>query len=131
MTGQNERTPIALLLDAVGQVLRLLKGELALAQVEVQAGLRVAVTGLVMLVVAVILAVTAVDVLAGVLVLGLIEAGLAPVWAALLVGITLLVIAGILVRFGLKAVQPSTLVPARALRSMQRDMDALREGLSS
>jgi len=131
MTGKTERTPIALLLDAVGQVLRLLKGELALAQVEVQAGLRAAVTGLVMLVVAVILAITAVDVLAGMLVLMLIEAGLAPVWSALLVGIGLLVVAVVLVRFGLKAVQPSALVPARALRGMQRDMDALREGLSS
>ena len=131
MTGTSDRAPIALLLDAVGLAARLLRGEMALAQVEVQAGLRRAASGLVMMVVAVILAIAAVDVLIGALVLVLIEGGLAPVWAALLVGVGLVVLAGVLVRVGLKAVQPSALVPSRALRSMQRDMDALREGLSS
>ena len=131
MTDDTRRAPAALLSDALAQLTRIFRGEMALAQAEVTMGLRHAAVGIVLLVVAIVLAITALNLLAGALVAALAHAGLGPVWAAVVAGVGFAIAAAILAWAGARALKPAALVPTRALRGMQRNVNALKEGLSS
>lgn len=110
---------------------RLVQGELRLARAEVAQGLRGMVGGIVKLAVAGIVALVALNILAGAAVAGLAATGLGPAWAALVVGLVLALVALGLAMAGRAALRLDALRPDRALRGLRRDADAVKSGLKS
>src|SRR5215217_961057 len=95
----------SLLSDAINQLTRLVRGEVALAKAEVAQNIKNAGLGAALLVGAVVLVFVALNVLVLALVAALGEL-IGAGWAALVVGIVLLAIAGILAMRGLNALKP-------------------------
>lgn len=114
----------------VGDVLigfsRLVQGEIALARAEAERGLRDITKAVAFVVVAAILAITALNVLSGAAIAGLVALGLTPVWATLAVGIGLAVLAYALLQYALTLMKPSNLAPKRSFANLRRDADALK-----
>ena len=130
MTSQDRR-PFApetpdLLTDLVATLGRILRGEIALARAEIAQGLRAALRGLVMIVVAVILLITAIQLFAGAAVAALVGAGLSPLWAMLVMVAVLAAIAVALGIAGLRRLRPETLLPQRAFAGLRRDAETLK-----
>lgn len=121
----------SLLSDAVNQLTRLLRGEVALAKAEVAQNLRSAGLGIGLLVGAVVLILVALNVLAAALVAALAETGLGAGWSALIVGVVILVVAAILAMRGLNALKPENLAPSRTVRNVQADAQTIKENVSN
>jgi apolipoprotein N-acyltransferase len=124
------RTMGTLLGDAINQLTRLVRGEIALARAEVTQSVKQAGMGVALLAIAGILALVALNVLAAALV-----AALAPFmgagWSALLVGVVILVVAGLLVLSGLAALKPENLTPTRTIRNVQADAQTIKETVTN
>ncbi len=99
---------------------RLLQLELSETRDRVAVGLAMAVTGL-------IVALTAMNLLAAALVAGLVEAGLPLAWALLAVGVAVVLAALLLVRLGLARLRAVRLKPERTLRSITKAAEAFQE----
>ena len=121
----------SLLSDALAQVTRLVRGEVALAKAEVAQNLRSAMMGIVLLVGAVILAFVALNVLAGALVAAVARIGdMGPGWAALIVGVVIAAVAALLALRGVAALKPENLAPTRTVRNVQADAQTIKETVS-
>ncbi|MBP1806420.1 phage holin family protein [Rubellimicrobium aerolatum] len=120
----------SLLSDAINQLTRLVRGEVALAKAEVAQNIRNAGIGVGLLVGAAILALVALHVLAAALVAALAH-WIGPGWAALLVGVVVLIVAVILALRGLNALKPENLAPSRTVRSVQADAQAIKENVGN
>jgi hypothetical protein len=120
-----------LLSDAVNQLTRLVRGEIALAKAEVAQNVRSAALGIGLLVGAVVLALVALNVLAAALVAALAETGLGAGWSALIVGAVILIVAAILAMRGLNALKPENLAPSRTVRNVQADAQTIKENVSN
>jgi len=119
----------SLLSDALNQMTRLLRGEVALAKAEVTQNIKSAALGIGLLVGAAILALVALIVLAGALVVALGHL-IGEGWAALVVGVVILAVAGLLAMRGLNALKPENLTPSRTVRNVQADAHAIKENVS-
>jgi len=119
----------SLLSDALNQLTRLVRGEVALAKAEVAQNIKNAALGVGLLAGAAVLALVALIVLAGALVAALGHL-IGPGWAALLVGIAILAVAGLLALRGLNALKPENLAPSRTVRNVQADALAIKENVS-
>lgn len=131
MRGEETEAPglmeqFSLVFAAIG---RLVQGELRLARAEVAQGLQGMVGGIVKIALAGIVALVALNVLAGAAVAGLATTGIGPVWAALVVGLILALVALGLAMAGRAALRLDALRPERALRGLRRDADAVKSGL--
>lgn len=130
MTEPSHRTtgesPVDLLGDVVSGVARLVRGELALARAEAKRSLGDAASAVGKLVIAAILAITALNVLAAAAVAGLVAVGLAPVWANVAVGAGLLLVAFAIVQIGLAQMKPSNLAPKRTIANLRHDAETLK-----
>lgn len=130
MTAQHDRStgesPVGLLGEVVAGFARLVRGEFALARAEAKRSLGDAGSALGKLAVAAILAITALNVLSGAVVAGLVALGWAPVWANLAVGGGLLLVAFILVQIGLAQLKPSNLAPKRMMANLRHDAETLK-----
>ena len=125
--GGDPRTPMgSLLSDAINQITKLVRGEVALAKAEVGQNLRNAALGIGLLVGAVILSLVALNVLAGALV-ALIAHWTGPGWAALIVGALLLAVVAVLALRGLNSLKPENLAPSRTARNVQADAQTIKE----
>lgn len=119
-----------LLSDAVNQLTRLVRGEVALAKAEVAQNIKNAGLGLGLLVGAVVLSLVALNVLVLALVAALGEL-IGAGWAALVVGIAILALAGLLAMRGLNALKPENLAPSRTVRNVQADAQTIKENVSN
>jgi hypothetical protein len=124
------RGTASLLGDVVTQLSRIIRGELALAQAEMTAGLRRIAVGLAFVLAGVVMAITALNVLSAAVVAGVVMAGLSPPMAALTVGVGFAVVAGIAIAVGVARMRPARLVPDRALDGLRRDAETLKQGLT-
>ena len=123
--GSDRETPADLLGDVVSGFARLVRGEFALARAEVKRSLGDATSAVGKLVIAAIFGVTAVNVLAAAAVAGLVMLGLAPIWASVLVGCGLLLLAFALVQIALPHLKPSNLTPKRTMANLRQDAETL------
>ncbi|MEO1362322.1 MAG: phage holin family protein [Pseudomonadota bacterium] len=117
----------SMLITAFRQLAQLMQDEVALARAEISRNLSRAGTGLALIGVAAILALTALDVLAGALVAYLATTDLSVGTAALIVGGGCLAVALGLAVVGRSRLTADALSPDRTMRNMSRDLDTMKE----
>lgn len=126
MSHPDPRQAPNLLVDALRNFSNLMQTELHLAKAEVATNLSRAGVGIAFFAIAGILALTALNVLAGAFVAYLATTGLSAGTAALIVGGLTLLIAVILVFAGKSRLTASALQPTRTMSNLQRDVTAVK-----
>jgi hypothetical protein len=121
----------ALIGDVVTRVTVLLRKEFDLARSEMVENLDRASLGAGLIVAGLILALTALNVLAVAAVVALMTTGLELIWATLAIGGGGLVLALIVAGIGVSRVRPSRLSPTRSIRELRRSADSVRDALDA
>ncbi|MBA96663.1 MAG: phage holin family protein [Sulfitobacter sp.] len=127
MTTDPNKTTGSLLSDALTHVSSLVRSEVDLARAEINDNLKSAGIAIGMIAGAVVVALTALNVLTAALVAALTEAGIPAGWSALIVGITLAIVAYIMVSKGTNDLKLSSLAPTRTAKNVKRDAQAVKE----
>ncbi|MDP3262894.1 MAG: phage holin family protein [Tabrizicola sp.] len=121
------RTAAEMLVDVAGNISNLVRSEVALAKAELVASVKDAVSAIAVIMGALVLAITGVNVLSAAIVAAFIAAGLSPVWASLITGVLFLVVAGLIVMAAVSAMKRIGFVPRRVATNIQRDVKAATE----
>ncbi|MFQ6551810.1 phage holin family protein [Aestuariibius insulae] len=127
MATQDNIPPTSLVEDALRQVSGLVRSEVDLAKAEITQNLTRAVKGIVLIVVATVLAITALHVLAGALVAAFVQLGLTPGLAALAVAALFGGVAAVMIMMGVNALKLSSIAPTRTAKNLKRDANAVKE----
>lgn len=121
------KSVVGLLGDVAQHFGNLVHGEITLARAETAETIRGAIGAVAIIVVAVMLAQTALNVLAAALVAGLSGGVLPPAWSAVVVGAVLALVALVLLLKGVTLLRSANLVPERTVRNVQKDAETLKE----
>lgn len=128
MSEQGRHIPIsALLAGTVEAFTGLVKNEVDLARAEVTESAKTVAIAVGMIAAAMVIAFVALNVLTGALVSLLVEAGLHPGWAAVVIGGLYALIAGVLVAMATAKLRAVNLAPKRTAKNLQRDAKAVME----
>jgi len=127
---QNDRSIGQLLRDLASDATNLIHQEALLARTEIEGNVQRSIAALVSMAAGALVAFAGVIILLGAAVDGLIDYGLEPWLADLIVGGTVAVIGFILVRAGQSALSATSLTPERATANLRRDVDLLKEQVS-
>lgn len=127
MTTETNKSAGSLLTEALSHVSSLMRNEVDLARAEVNENLKHAGVALGMIVGAVVVALTALNVLSAALVAALTEAGIAAGWSALIVGVLLAVVAYVMIKKGTDDLKLSSLAPSRTVKNVKRDAQTVKE----
>lgn len=127
MSKEPNTTTGGLLSDALAHVSALVRSEFDLARAEVNENLKHAGVAIGMIIGAVVVALTALNVLSAALVAALTEAGLAAGWSALIVGLVFAIVAYALFKKGVGDLSLSSLAPTRTTKNVKRDAQAVKE----
>ena len=131
MNGSDSSKSAGEMMSAIlGNVSNLVRNETDLARAEIGESLKKAGASLGSMAVALVLAITGLNVLAGALVAAVVWAGLPPPWAAAAVGLGFLVIAVVIFTSAKYALNQIGFVPTRAARSVSRDVAAIKDSLN-
>ena len=122
MTTDPNKSTGSLLSDALTHVSSLVRSEVDLARAEVNENLKSAGAAIGLIVGAVVVALTALNVLSAALV-----AALPAGWSALIVGVAFALIAYVMVNKGTNALKLSSLAPTRTTKNVKRDAQAVKE----
>jgi hypothetical protein len=123
------RSTGTLLSDAINQMTRLVRGEVALAKAEVTQNVKNAGMGIGLLAGAGVLALVGLIMLAFALAAALANL-IGEGWAALVVAILFLAVAGVLAMRGLNALKHGQIAPSRTLANVQADAQTIKENVS-
>ncbi len=123
----SNKSAAGLLSDAIAHMSALVRKEVDLARAEVSENMNRAGLAIGLLAGALVIALTALNVLAAALVAGLAETRLGPGWSALIVGIVLGIIAFALAMKAKNDLKLSSIAPTRTAKNVQRDAQALKE----
>ena len=127
MTTDPNKSTGSLLSDALTHVSSLVRSEVDLARAEVTENLKSAGAAIGLIVGAVVVALTALNVLSAALVAALTEACIPAGWSALIVGVAFALIAYVMVNKGTNALKLSSLAPTRTTKNVKRDAQAVKE----
>ncbi len=127
MTDPEKKSTGEMLSDVLNHVSALVRKEVDLARAEVSENLNRAGVAIGMIVAAVVIALTALNVLSAALVSALTEAGIDAGWSALIVGVVLAIIAFVLLGKGTNDLKLSSLAPSRTAKNVQRDANAVKD----
>ena len=127
MERNDPRSTGSLLSDVLGSIGNLLRQEVDLARAEVDQNLKRAGGALGLLVAAIIFAFIGLSVLSTAVISALVLAGISQLWATVLVGLVVLLIAVILVIVGVKRLKLSSIAPTRTARSLRADAQMMKE----
>jgi hypothetical protein len=116
--------------DLFGNVSDLVRKEIQLLRAEMSEKATQAVTAVGMIVSGVVIVLVALIVLSMALVAALANAGLGAGWAALLVGVAYTILAFILIGKGVKDLKASNLAPERTADSLAKDASMVKETMS-
>ncbi len=122
----NTRTVPELFTSVVSQLADLMRTEGQLARAEISEKMTLAATGLGLIVGGAILLMPALVVLLEAAVAALVDNGIAPYWAALLVGGACLVLGLILLLIGVSWLRSGRLMPDKSIHQLQRDAATAR-----
>jgi len=120
-----ETSTSSLIGDVLARLSSLIRSEFDLARSEVDRNLRRAQSAIGMIVVAVALALTALNVLAAALVAAIEELGVDAGWAAVIVAVVMALVAWLAMSRGLSALSLSSLAPSRTAENVKRDAQAV------
>jgi hypothetical protein len=124
--GDNMRTVPELFTSAVSQLADLARTEGQLARAEISEKMTLAANGLGLIVGGAILLMPALVVLLEAAVAALVDNGIAPYWAALIVGGAGLLLGLILLLIGVSRLRAGRLVPDKTIQQLQRDAATAR-----
>lgn len=127
MTTEPNKSASGLLSDALTHVSSLVRSEVDLARAEVNENLKSAGVAIGMIVGAVVIALTALNVLSAALVTALTEVGISAGWSALIVGVIYAIIAYVMLNKGTNDLKLSSLAPTRTAKNVKRDAQAVKE----
>ena len=127
MNTEPNKSAGGLLSDALSHISSLVRNEVDLARAEVNENLTSAGVAIGLIVGAVVIALTALNVLTAALVAALTEAGIAAGWSALIVGVALAGIAFAMISKGTNDLKLSSLAPTRTAKNVKRDAQAVKE----
>src|SRR5712672_4504053 len=122
----NTRTVPELFTSVVSQLADLMRTEGQLARAEISEKMTLAATGLGLIVGGAILLMPALVVLLEAAVAALVDNGIAPYWAALIVGGACLLLGLILLLIGVSRLRAGKLVPDKTIHKLQRDAATAR-----
>jgi Putative Actinobacterial Holin-X, holin superfamily III len=122
----NTRSVPELFTSVVSQLADLMRTEGQLARAEISEKMTLAATGLGLIVGGAILMMPALVVLLEAAVAALVDNGIAPYWAALIVGGTCFVLGLILLLIGVSWLRAGKLVPDKTIHQLQRDAATAR-----
>jgi hypothetical protein len=129
--GDNMRTVPELFTSAVSQLADLARTEGQLARAEISEKMTLAANGLGLIVGGAILLMPALVVLLEAAVAALVDNGIAPYWAALIVGGAGLLLGLILLLIGVSRLRAGRLVPNKTIQQLQRDAATARSQVRS
>lgn len=127
MTTESNKPAGSLLTEALSHVSSLMRKEVDLARAEVNENLKHAGVAIGLIVGAVVVALTALNVLSAALVAALTEAGIAAGWSAVIVGVLLAIVAYVMVQKGTNDLKLSSLAPTRTAKNVKRDAATMKE----
>jgi uncharacterized membrane protein len=127
MTTESNKSAGSLLTEALSHVSSLMRKEVDLARAEVNENLKHAGVAIGLIVGAVVVALTALNVLSAALVAALTEAGIAAGWSAVIVGVLLAIVAYVMVQKGTNDLKLSSLAPTRTAKNVKRDAVTMKE----
>jgi hypothetical protein len=127
MNTESHKSTGNLLSDALTHVSSLVRSEVDLARAEVNENLKSAGVAIGLIVGALVLAITALNVLTAAVVAALTEAGIPAGWSALLVGVVFAIIAYVMVNKGTNDLKLSSLAPRRAAKNVKRDAQTIKD----
>jgi hypothetical protein len=122
----NTRSVPELFTSVVGQLAELMRTEGQLARAEISEKMTLATTGLGLIVGGAILLMPALVVLLEAAVAALVDNGIAPYWAALIVGGAGLLLGLIVLLIGVSRLRAGRLVPDKTIQQLQRDAATAR-----
>lgn len=127
MPENHDRSAPALMGDLVSHVTELIRKEIQLFRAEMSEKTTQAVVALGSIAAGIVIALTALNVLAAALVSALAEAGIPAVWSAVIVGAVFALIAFLLASRGISNLKASNLAPDRTARAASRDATMVKE----
>ncbi|UWR31272.1 phage holin family protein [Sulfitobacter sp. W002] len=127
MTTESNKSAGSLLTEALSHVSSLMRKEVDLARAEVNENLKHAGVAIGLIVGAVVVALTALNVLSAALVAALTEAGIAAGWSAVIVGVLLAIVAYVMVQKGTNDLKLNSLAPTRTAKNVKRDAATMKE----
>jgi hypothetical protein len=127
MSDPAKKSTTDMLGDALSHVSALVRKEVDLARAEVSENLNKAAVAIGLIVGAVIVALTALNVLSAALVAAITDAGLDAGWSALIVGAVFGIIAFVMVGKGINDLKLSSLAPSRTAKNVKRDAYAVKD----
>ncbi len=127
MADIQDRSAPALMGDLVTHVTELVRKEIQLLRAELNEKTTQVAVALGSIAAGVIIAITALNVLAAALVAALTNAGIPGAWSAVIVGVVLAVVAFLVARGGISALKASSLAPDRTARAAMRDAEMVKE----
>ncbi|MFG6529191.1 MULTISPECIES: phage holin family protein [unclassified Sulfitobacter] len=127
MTTESNKSAGSLLTEALSHVSSLMRKEVDLARAEVNENLKHAGVAIGLIVGAVVVALTALNVLSAALVAALTEAGIAAGWSAVIVGVLLAIVAYVMIQKGTNDLKLSSLAPTRTAKNVKRDAETMKE----
>ena len=127
MADPQERSTPGLMTDLLDQVTQLLRKEVQLFRAEMNDKATQAVVAAGSLLAAAVIAITALNVLAGALVVALADAGIPAPWSAVIVGVGLAVVAFLIGKKGIDNLKAGSLAPERTARAAVRDVSMVKE----
>jgi hypothetical protein len=122
-----DKSASEILNDALARISGLVRGEFDLARAEVNENLHKAGVAIGMIVGALVIALTALNVLAAALVAALTEVGIDGGWAALIVGVGFAIVAYLMLQKGKNDLQLSSLAPTRTAQNVKRDAQTVKD----
>jgi protein-S-isoprenylcysteine O-methyltransferase Ste14 len=127
MADPQERSTPGLMTDLLDQVTQLLRKEVQLFRAEMNDKATQAVVAAGSILAAAVIAITALNVLAGALVVALADAGIPAPWSAVIVGVGLAVVAFLIGKKGIDNLKAGSLAPERTARAAVRDVSMVKE----
>ncbi|MDX5414201.1 MAG: phage holin family protein [Rhodobacterales bacterium] len=122
-----DKSASEILNDALSRISGLVRGEVDLARAEVNENLHKAAIAIGMIVGALVVALTALNVLSAALVAALTEAGIPGGWSALIVGVAFAIVAFLMLQKGKSDLKLSSLAPSRTAANVKRDAQTVKD----
>lgn len=127
MSTEPNKSASGLLNDALSHVSSLVRNEVDLARAEINENVNNAGAAIGLIIGALVVALTALNVLSAALVAALTEAGIPGGWSALIVGVVFAIIAYVMLKKGKDNLKLGSLAPSRTAKNVKRDARAVKE----